>query len=327
MSRPVVALLDPMPEHSRQIVQSGFGADHDVVFVADDSEAAKADAAREAAVLLTMWGRVSAATVQAAGRCRLIHKLGVGTDKIDVEAAGARGITVLKAAGVNAAAVAELAVLLTLAVARNLPAAMTFAQKGVHAKEQLRVTSYQLAGRRVGLLGLGHIGVQAARRFAAFGTDLRYYDLRRADASVEQEIGVRYAEFDELIETSHVLSIHIPKTPDTGPVIDARALGRARSDLILVNTSRGGLVDEAALAAAVGAGRILGAGLDVTDQEPLPADSPLLGCPRIVLTPHIGGAVADNFPRVVEHALANTRAVLAGRTVAPADIVIDGAVR
>jgi phosphoglycerate dehydrogenase-like enzyme len=320
-TRPVVAVLDSMPSLSRQVIADIFGQEFDVAFVDDDSAEAKRVAAAGATVLLTMWGAVDADTIAAADSARVIQKLGVGTDKIDSDAAVERGIVVLKAAGINAEAVAELAVLLTLAVGRHLPKAIAAARAGLVAKEGLRAESFQLLGKTVGLLGLGHIGQAVARRLAPFGVTLIYHDLHRATPEIELDCNIRYVEPDELFAGSDVISLHLPSTPSTDKIINAEVLARVRPDLILINTARGSLVDESALAAAIREGRILGAGLDVTADEPILPDSPLLELERVVLTPHVGGAVANNFPRVIERAYRNSKAVLDGRDVSPADVV------
>jgi phosphoglycerate dehydrogenase-like enzyme len=319
--RPIVAVLDAMPETSRAVISEIFGVDFDVAFVADNSAEAKRTTAVGATVLLTMWGAVDAATIEAARGARLIQKLGVGTDKIDVKAAEAAGITVLKAAGINADAVAELTLLLTLAVGRSLPKATAAARAGVLAKEDLRAESFQLLGKTVGLLGLGHIGQAVARRFAGFGVELVYHDVRRAPEDVERECAIRYVDKDELIAVSDVISLHLPSLPSTDRIVDDAFLKAARPGLILINTARGSLVDEQALADAISEGRVLGAGLDVTADEPINPESPLLGLERVVLTPHVGGAVANNFPRVIARAHDNARAVLDGGDIAPGDVV------
>jgi phosphoglycerate dehydrogenase-like enzyme len=319
--RPIVAVLDAMPETSRAVISEIFGVDFDVAFVADNSAEAKRTTAVGATVLLTMWGAVDAATIEAARGARLIQKLGVGTDKIDVKAAAAAGITVLKAAGINADAVAELTLLLTLAVGRSLPKATAAARAGVLAKEDLRAESFQLLGKTVGLLGLGHIGQAVARRFAGFGVELVYHDVRRASEDVERECAIRYVDKDELIAVSDVISLHLPSLPSTDRIVDDAFLKAARPGLILINTARGSLVDEQALADAISEGRVLGAGLDVTADEPISPESPLLGLERVVLTPHVGGAVANNFPRVIARAHDNARAVLDGGDIAPGDVV------
>jgi phosphoglycerate dehydrogenase-like enzyme len=322
MTKPVVAVLDSMPTASRAVITDIFGEQFSVVFVDDDSAAAKRAAAAGASVLLTMWGAVDADTIAAADEARVIQKLGVGTDKIDSDAAAERGIVVLKAAGINADAVAELAVLLTLAVGRHLPKAIAAARAGLVAKESLRAESFQLLGKTVGLLGLGHIGQAVARRLAPFGVTLVYHDLYRAPAEVEAECSIRYVERDDLFAISDVISLHLPSTPSTAKIINADVLARVRPGLILINTARGSLIDESALAAAIRDGRVLGAGLDVTADEPISPGSPLLELERVVLTPHVGGAVANNFPRVIDRAFRNAKAVLEGGEVAPGDVVV-----
>jgi phosphoglycerate dehydrogenase-like enzyme len=318
--RGTVAVLDVMPQASRLVISSIFGGSYDVVFADGDGPEDKQRAAAGADALLTMWGSVDAGTIGAAPACRVIQKLGIGTDKIDVEAARERGIVVLKAAGINAEAVAELAVLLALAVGRNLPRATAAARAGQAIKEELRAQSFQLMGQTVGLVGFGHIGRATAARFKAFGAEVVYYDVYRADPEVEAASGVRYLELAELLAIADVISLHVPA--GDSPILDAAALQQTKQGAIVVNTARGSLIDEDALVEAIRSGRVLGAGLDVTAVEPLPPGSPLAELDRVVLTPHVGGAVANNFPRVIRRAFDNVQAVLHGGDVHPADVVV-----
>ncbi|HEV7656781.1 MAG TPA: NAD(P)-dependent oxidoreductase [Mycobacteriales bacterium] len=319
---PTVAVLDAMPAASLRVIEEIFTPAYALAAADDGTPAAKRVAARDADVLLTMWGSVDADTIAAAPHARVIQKLGVGVDKIDATAAAARGVVVLKAAGINADAVAELAVLLTLAVGRHYDKATAAARKGLLAKEELRAESFQLLGRRYGLLGFGAIGRAVATRMAGFGVEIVYYDLAPVDPAVERACHARYVEQDELIGTADVISLHLPSTPGTDRIVDESFLARTKPGVIIVNTARGSLIDEPALARAVASGQVLGAGLDVTAQEPIAADSPLLGLERVVLTPHVGGAVADNFPRVIRRAYDNAEAVLHGGSVDPADVVV-----
>jgi phosphoglycerate dehydrogenase-like enzyme len=311
-----------MPASSRDVIAAQFGAEFDLAFADESTPADRRQLVSDATVLLTMWSGVDAAMMDAAPRCRLIQKLGVGVDRIDTAAAAERGITVLKAAGINADAVAELAVLLTLAVARNFGRAVADARAGRHTKEALRADSIQLVGRTVGLIGLGHIGRAVARRFGAFGAAVAYYDLVRLPVDVETELAVEYRDFTALLGSCDVISLHLPSSPATDGLIDDEAFARMRPGTILINTARGSLVDEAALVRAIESGRLRGAGLDVTRDEPTSPDSPLLHLDRVVVTPHIGGAVADNFPFVIERARRNVTAVLNGGAVSPADTVV-----
>lgn len=318
--RPRVAVLDVMPPRSREVIAEWFGSAFDLAFA--EPGVAPSAVVRDAVVVLTMRSGLDAALIESMPDCRVIQKLGVGTDNIDAVAAARRGIRLLKAAGINADAVAELAVLLTLAVYRHLLKAVAQARAGTAAKETLRAESLQLVGKSVGLVGLGHVGEAAARRFAAFGTRVGYFDPYRRTPEEERSLGVRPLELDELFATSDVVSLHLPGAPDGPPLVDAAALARFKPGAVLVNTARGSLVDEAALAAAVGSGHLLGAGLDVTVEEPLPPSSPLFALDRVVVTPHVGGAVADNFPRVIARAHSNVTAVLAGTSPSSADVVV-----
>lgn len=323
--RPRAVLLDVMPRSSRRTLADTFAPAFDMAFAREADRSDLRGLVAGATVLLAMWGAVDAGLIEAAAGARVIQKLGVGTDKIDTEAAGRHGMSVLRLAGVNAEAVAEATVLLTLAVSRHLVKAVNQARAGTFDKERLRAEAFQLAGRTVGLFGFGHIGEAAAVRFAGFGVDVVYHDIVRAPGEVEARCGVRYVSFEELLSRSDVLSLHAPSTPQTRGRFGAEAFRLMKPGAILINTARGALVDEEALAAAIGDGRLLGAGLDVTQEEPLDPASPLLSLDRVVVTPHIAGAVGDNFPRVARRAYENVTAVLAGRPVPAADVVIAGA--
>lgn len=320
--RPVVAVLDAMPARSLQVIEDIFAPAYEIVCAEDDTHAAKGRAAARADVLLTMWGAVDAETIAAAPQAWLIQKLGVGVDKIDAQAALRNGTIVLKAAGINADAVAELTVLLILAVGRRYDKATAAARGGMLAKEELRAESFQLLGKTVGLLGMGAIGQAVARRISGFGVQIIYHDLKPAGTDADAAYGARLVSIAELLEAADVISLHLPVTPTTRNIVNADFLSRVKPGVIIVNTARGSLVDEDALVAAISGGHVFGAGLDVSAAEPLPMSSPLLRSDRIVLTPHIGGAVANNFPRVIQRAFCNAEAVRHGGTVDPADVVV-----
>jgi phosphoglycerate dehydrogenase-like enzyme len=319
--RPVVLALDVLPEASRAIIRERF-SEYTPVFATSMDRDELLGLARDATVFLSSWGRIDAGLIAAAPRLRVIQKLGVGVDKFDLDAARERGVIVLKAAGINAEAVAELAVLLTFAVSRNLMKAVRLSREGRFEKEVLRAESTQILGRTVGLYGFGHIGRAVARRFQSFGASIIYYDPFRLPEQTERELGVRFVEFDTLLRESDVVSIHAPSTPETNGVFGAAAFAVMKRTAILVNTARGELVDDHALADALIAGRLRGAGLDVIANEPISPDSPLFDLDQVIVTPHIGGAVGDNFPRVVARALENVDAALAGASLRPADVVV-----
>lgn len=315
-----MAVLDVLPAPSRAQIEARFAPDFEVLF-AEGAHEQRVDIARRATVLLAGWEAVDGRVIEAAVHCRVIQKLGVGIDKIDVAVAKERGIPVLRAAGVNANAVAEMTVLLTLAVLRRLVWAADSVRGGRFAKEELRLTTQQLAGKTVGLIGAGYAGRAAAKRFASFETRLVYYDIRRPPIEVEQELNLSYQTLDEVVSAADVVSLHLPLTAETHGLFDAGLISRMKPTAILINTARGALIDETALIGALKDGRLRGAGLDVTVDEPLPTTSPLLSMDNVLVTPHYGGSVADNLPRVVAHAYENVMNVLAGRPVPPEDVV------
>jgi phosphoglycerate dehydrogenase-like enzyme len=320
----VVGVLDVFPPTTRQMILDRFDSDFDVRFLDDDAPDARRRLATTADVLLVMWGGVDGETMTSSPRLRLIQKLGVGTDKIDLDAARDRGICVLRAAGINADAVADMALLFILAISRNLTTALDRYRRGSFAKEELRHESLQLVGRTVGLVGFGHIGRALAARLRACGCRILYHDPIRADEGTEARLGAQLVPFDELISQADVISLHAPSEPGAPPLLDADRLARMREGAIVINTARGGLIDLDALHSGLMSGRIRGAGLDVTDPEPLPPSSPLFSHPNVLITPHVGGAVINNMPLVLERARANVDALLSGGTWPEgADVVVD----
>jgi phosphoglycerate dehydrogenase-like enzyme len=319
--RPIVAVLDVLPARSRDVLNARFAPEFEVVYAEEADPARRVEIARNATVLLVGWSSVDAALIDATRRCKVIHKLGVGIDKIDVRAAERRGIPVLLAAGINADAVAEMTILLMLAVIRRLRWAAEELRAGRFHKEALRVSTLQLMGRTVGLVGAGHVGRAVARRLAGFGTRVIYFDARRLPAEVERDLGVTYAPLDELVAASDIISLHLPSTLETGGMFNADRFARMKRGVFFINTARGALVDEEALVDAVRQGIVRGAGLDVTVEEPLLPTSPLLQLENVLVTPHIAGAVADNYPRVIDHAYRNVMRVLSGAEVPADDIV------
>lgn len=320
-ARPVVAAVDVLPAHSRDVVNERFGDGFEVVHADRGDVGCRVEIARHATVILAGWTAVEAAVIEAATHCRVIQKLGVGVDKIDVAAARRRGIPVLCAAGINADAVAEMTVLLMLAVVRRLRWASEELRAGRFQKEALRVSTFQLTGRTAGLVGAGHIGRAVARRLAPFDVRVVYFDVRRLPAEMERALGVSYRPLDELVATSDIVSLHLPSTPETRGMFNADLFAKMKHGTVFINTARGALVDESALIDAVRRGTVLGAGLDVTAEEPLPPTSPLLRLENVLVTPHMAGVVADNFPRVIDHAYRNVMAVLGGAAVPADDIV------
>lgn len=268
---------------------------------------------------------ITADLIAATPSLRLIHKWGIGVDKIDLAAARARGVPVAITAGANAVAVAEFTLLLMLAVLRRLieREAQLRAGEWWRARAEARAHALQLRGKAVGLIGMGAIGRQVAKRLHAFDAEIRYFDVRRLGPEDERLLNVRFAELDRLLAEADIVSLHVPLIESTRHLLSRTRIGRLKPGAIIVNTARGAVVDEDALAEALEEGRLGGAGIDVFDTEPPPPAHPLLRvkAPGLVLTPHLAGSAYDNVAPVARHVFANIRRVLRGEPLPGADIV------
>jgi (S)-sulfolactate dehydrogenase len=234
----------------------------------------------------------------AAPNVRVIGRLGVGLDNIDLEACEARGIVVIPATGANAESVAEYVITAALGGLRGAYFSTRAVEAGTWPRQMLSL-GREAAGKTLGIIGLGSIGRLTARKAAAIGMRVIAHDSGLpAGAEAWREVEGPPRSLDELLAESDVVSLHVPLTPETRGLLDATRLARMKGDAILINTARGGLVDEAALAAMLHAGRLGGAALDVFEKEPLPAGSPLVGAPRLLLTPHIAGVTVEANERV-----------------------------
>lgn len=235
------------------------------------------------------------AVIEAASRLRLVHHQGVGwQDTVDWRALKARGVRLALTPEGTTVSVAEHAILLMLAVSRRLAFADAELRQGRWHINSLRPVSRELFGRTIGYVGMGRIAQAVAERLRAFGTRGLYVDdPRPLPPDREAALGVRRVGLDSLLAEADVVTLHVPLTDETRRLIDARAIGRMKPEALLINTARGGIVDEAALAAALASGRLGGAGLDVFEEEPPPASLPLLGLPNVVVTPHISAGTRD----------------------------------
>jgi phosphoglycerate dehydrogenase-like enzyme len=249
----------------------------------------------------------TAGMVAAAPRLKLIQKIGVGVNTIDLEAAKERGIPVCNLPGSNARAVAELTLGLMLSVLRRIPAFDRGLRSGTWTDATLQDGINELGGRTVGLIGFGAIPKILAPMLAAMGCTVVYYTRNRvADVIAE------YRPLDRLLAEADIVSLHLPLLPETRRMIDAEALSRMKPGAILINTARGGLVDQPALVLALESGRLAGAGLDVFETEPLAAGDALLALPNVVATPHVGWLTTDTFDRSFALAAENCRRLTDG---------------
>jgi D-3-phosphoglycerate dehydrogenase len=234
--------------------------------------------------------RVTRAVLAAGGRLEVVGRAGAGVDTIDVDAATERGVVVMNTPGGNTTAVAEHTLALLLALARRVPAADASLKAGRWDKS--RLGGVELFGKTLGVVGLGRIGREVARRALGFRMQVIGYDPYLPRDAAER-LGVESVELEDLLSRADVVSLHVPLTAETRHLLGAAELARMKPGVRLVNCARGGLVDEAALAAAIASGHVAGAALDVFEQEPPPPDHPLLRLPEVVVTPHLGAATDE----------------------------------
>jgi glyoxylate reductase len=241
----------------------------------------------------------------------LVANFAVGYDNVDLEACARRGVKVTNTPDVLTDATAELALALTLAAARQVPAAERSLRKGEWSGwDPGAYRGRELSGATFGVLGMGRIGLRYAELVVGLAGEILYWSRGRNERA-EAGLGARPVEFDSLLAGCDVLSIHLPGTPETRHLIDRTALAKMKADALLVNTARGSLVESAALADALAEGRLGAAALDVFEAEPdVPPE--LLAAPRLVLTPHIGSATGRSRDRMAELVAANVVAVLGG---------------
>ena len=257
------------------------------------SEAEVIEQASDAEIILISWSRyVTPAVMASLPKLRFIARWGVGYDMIDAGAATAQGIAVVNTPTYCGDEVAEHAIALLFASARRL----------VWSHERMRAGGYQsppyevrrLSGRTLGIIGCGRIGSKVARRASALGLKVIAYDAHRPDAEL-RAIEVEPCTFDEVLASSDYLTLHVPLDRSTRHMIDAAALAKMRPRTMLINTSRGAVIDQHALVEALASGRLAAAGLDVYEQEPLPAESPLRSLEHVILTPHVAAWSEDSI--------------------------------
>lgn len=265
---------------------------------------------RDAEVLLHVLEPTTAAVIEAAPKLRLIQKIGVGVNTIDLEAARSRGVFVANMPGTNSQAVAEAALALMLAALRRVTwlDARTRAARGWSLEPEAFDAIGEVHGRTIGLVGYGEVPRRLAPVLAALGARVLCHSRTRREDPV-----ARWCELGELLEQSDIVSLHVPLTPDTQGLIGRDAIARMKPGAVLVNTARGGLVEEAALIEALRSGRLSAAGLDVFAAEPVAADNPLLALPNVALMPHVAWLTPETLKRSLGIAIENCARVRDGR--------------
>jgi D-3-phosphoglycerate dehydrogenase len=318
VSKPVVLIAEELSPATVEALGPDFEIRH--CNGADRAELLRAIVDVDA-ILVRSATKVDAEALAAAKELKVVARAGVGLDNVDVRAATQAGVMVVNAPTSNIVSAAELAIALLLAAARHISPAHASLRGGEWKRSKF--TGIELYEKTLGIVGLGRIGVLVAQRLVAFGMDVIAYD-PYVQAGRAAQMGVRLVDLDTLLRESDFISVHLPKTPETAGLIGADELAKAKPSLVLVNAARGGIVDEAALYAALKEGRIAAAGVDVYAKEPC-TDSPLFELENVVATPHLGASTDEAQEKAGVAVAKSVRLALSGELV-PDAVNVQGGV-
>jgi phosphoglycerate dehydrogenase-like enzyme len=319
---PKVVLISDLPDDIKQAVLSYAPHGYETASIsnrATDDE--KLALTNDAEFIILYGGTISEALLKGSPRLKHVQLLSAGYDRIDLDLTARYNVPVSNNGGANAWAVAEATVAMILALYQRLIDADRFVREGRWRGDIQGFDTYELAGKTVGIVGLGNIGKKVARRLAPFETKLLYADAI-ADPAIEAELGLQRLDLRDLLPAVDVVTLHVPLLASTKGMMGASELALMKPTALFINTSRGDVVDEPALIDALQSKRLGGAGLDVFDQEPLPKDSPLLTMPNVVLSAHLAGTTYDTFFRRADFAFENIQGIAAGN--APMAVVSKG---
>lgn len=318
-----IALLDPTSPERLARIAAFLPEGMEIATAASRDPADQMGTAHGATYIISGDLPVQAEMLRAgAGTLKAVHKWGVGYDRIDCNTAAELGIRVLRTTGSNAAAVAETALAMMLALQRNILRGHMAVIAGGWPKGELGASSLLLSGKTVGIIGFGHIGKHLARLLAPFGCRVLYNKRTPLDSREEQGLGARYAPLDDLLAKSDIVSLHCDLNDQSRDMIDAAALARMRPGSLLINLARGGVVVEDALADALERGHLRGAALDVFATEPVERGNRLVGMPQVIVTPHLGAMAADNFDQTVQRMIDNLMAIHRGDEPPALDVIV-----
>ena len=322
MAKKEILVLSPLPKAAIEAflstrVTGNELEDINVFTYEGSSKAELIEAVSDAHIIIGDYTNniaMDAEVIRSAKQCILIQQPSTGFQHIDVDEAAKNGIPVANIAGANTLAVAEHTIMLILGCLKKLTLSHDKMKRGEWAQDEMEIHGvFELFGKTLGIIGIGLIGKEVAKRAKPFGPQMIYYDVNRLPKEEENELGVTYRPLDALIAESDIITIHTPLTPQTENMIGANRITAMKTSAIIINASRGAIVDEEALARALKEGRIRGAGLDVYSQEPISPDNPILDAPNTILTPHIAGATNESRIRIINMTIDNVLSVLTGK--------------
>jgi phosphoglycerate dehydrogenase-like enzyme len=313
-----LAVIGPFNDVMRSVLESVVPENFALSYIAEEE---KIHEAYDADYVILRTFRLDKTQIEHMRNLRMIQRWGAGYDSVDIAAAGERGIPVATAPGANAFAVAELAILLMLAVYRKLIPLHNGMREGKWRRNDFVDQSYMLHGKTAGIVGLGFIGRLVAERMRSFGVTLQYYDVFRLSEEEEKQSGISYVPFEELLKTSDILSLHLPLSDKTRNILNRSTLALMKPTAIVINTSRGGLIDEEALYEAIRDGKLLGAGLDCHETEPPEKPKPLYELDGVAVTCHTGGNTVDLNEKLAAICFENLLNFDAGKPINPRCLV------
>ena len=310
----IVFFTNLNPELRQVVVDKALPGMSVTAAPADMDEEDKIDLVRDADFIMLFPGHISDRVMQAAHKCKLIQLLSAGYDQMNLPLADDLGIAVANNGGANRVAVAEHTMMLMLACQRRLMHYANNVKAGLWKQEQDRkIDVFELEGKTLGIIGMGNIGQQVAKRARAFDMELQYYDKYHPLAPTEEDaLGLRQVSQEELLRTSDVVTVHVPLTRETYGMIGAKELSSMKPTAVIINTSRGGVIEEAALVDALITKAIAAAGMDVLEHEPPDASDPLLQIENLVITPHTAGPTLESIPKRAVNCFENIQRVWSG---------------
>lgn len=250
--------------------------------------------------------KIDREVLENAKRLKMIQRTGVGTEMLDLEEISIRGIPVYVNAGVNARSVAEHTLTLILACLKRLTVIDRKVKNGIWKKQEIGTSCHELYGKTVGLVGMGAIGKAVSKYLNCFGARVLYTDPFRLDMETELNLNVTYVEsLDQMLPLADIISFHCPLTENTKGIINLESVGKMKDNVVIVNTARGGLIEESALYEALKTGKVAFAGLDVHAEEPMNASDPLIGLDNVIMSPHIAGLSFETFKSMMKGAVGN----------------------
>ena len=298
MASTKVVFLTGLKEALIEEVVSYSPPDYEVVVLDKSStEEQRINEVRDADFLLCYGQDPSDEVIKSLEKCRLVQLLAAGYDRMNLDLLAELEIPCANNGGANSWAVADQAVLLMRAIYKQLLASDNSTREGRWAEPITGQNTFEMADKKVGILGIGNIGRQVAKRVQGFDAKVQYFDLYPLDERTAEELNVTYVSLEELFSTSDIISCHTPLTNDTKHIVNSNTLSLMKPTAILINTSRGPVVDEEALISALQSGVIAAAGLDVFEKEPVSPDNPLLKMDNVVATPHMAGTTWDTWAR------------------------------